>query len=432
MIFNLLDTAAGSFAAPYAAFLVLRLFLPLRGKRWAAPLLYAGCALLSWTAVYVGDPVNILGILPVFLAVVLFCCAGSLLQRCSVFLIFSAFSLALSALIDSSLCLNPAFWNLWGSFMRWGFLRLSVWAAVCCALRRAAPKRGYELPQKLWILVDLLTIAPFATVLITVALKDGGIGRAGLADLLLLLVALFTSFGLLWAVAVLARQQELEQAARFFEMNRLYYRNLEQEQFQVRRLRHDMANHLQTMAALPEPELQSYIGELIGSSSFSHGKAFCENRVVNIVLSSKAALMEQNKISADMKLFVPQELPLENTDLCALFANSLDNAVEACRKLPEEKRRISVRARVEKGLFVLRVQNPENETGHWKNGLPATTKPNAEKHGFGLSGIRKIAEQYGGSAEITEQSGLFTLLVYFPVPKPPEKKTNTDLEKPER
>ena len=169
-VFNVLDSVAGGFAAPYAAFLVLRMFLPVREKRWAGPLLYSGCTLLSWMAIYVGDPVNILGILPVFCAVVLLCCTGPVPQRFSVFLIFSSFTLALSALIDSFLYNNPAVsltvWKLVGSFMRWGFLRLAVWLAAYFALRKFAPKRGYELPQKLWVLVDLLTLAPFSSVLI--------------------------------------------------------------------------------------------------------------------------------------------------------------------------------------------------------------------------------------------------------------------------
>lgn len=415
VIFNLLDAAAGSIAAPYAAFLVLQFFLPVREKRWTKPLLYAGCVLLSLHAIYVGDPVNILGILPAFLAVLLLCCGGSLLQRCSVFLIFSGFSLAFSALIDSFLLINPAVWELVGSFMQWGLLRLTVWLAVYFALRRSAPKRGYELPRNLWVLVDLLTLAPFAATLITVAMKEGGMARASLTDLLLLLVALLTSLGLLWAVAVLARQQELERATRFYEMNRLYYRNLEQEQFQVRRLRHDMANHLQTMSGLPEPELRKYLGELIRSPAMEHSCRFCENSVVNIVMASKEAAMKQNGISTEIEVSVPEGLPVQDADLCAVFANSLDNAVEACAKLPEDRRKISVRARTEKGLFVLQIRNSAGGNPVWKDGMPVTTKRNAEAHGLGIAGIREIAARYGGSTEITEKGGQFSLLVFFPL-----------------
>mgnify|MGYP000846013219 FL=1 len=409
--FNIMDFISGFAAAPYVGSLVLRLFLPVREKRWARPLLYAGCALLSLQAIYVGDPVNILGILPVFFFIVFLCCGGPFLQRLSVSLIFSGFSLSFSALVDSFLHDDPALWMAVGSFMKWGVLRLAVWLAVYFALKRFAPEPEYGLPPKLWALVDMLTLAPFAATLITVALGD--MEARGVGDFLLLLVAQLTSFGLLWAVTVLARQQKLEQEKSFYEMNRMYYRNLEQEQFQVRRLRHDMANHLQTMSALPGPKLRAYLDDLIRSPAMEHMRRYSENRVVNIVLSSKEAVMEQKKIAAEIETSVPQKLPVHDADLCALFANSLDNAIEACEKLPENRRRVSVRARADKGLFVLQVQNSADGKSAWRNGLPVTTKQEPQAHGFGLAGIRKIAARYGGSMEITEDGTQFTLLVYF-------------------
>lgn len=153
---------------------------------------------------------------------------------------------------------------------------------------------------------------------------------------------------------------------KLYEMNRLYYRNLEQEQFQVRRLRHDMANHLQTMSGLPEPEMREYLNNIINSPALEHARRFCENNVVNIVLASKASIMEQRKIDMDIEISVPSEIPVQNVDLCAVFANSLDNAIEACEKLPDDQRKVTVKARTDKGLFVMRVQNPYSGKATWK------------------------------------------------------------------
>jgi len=232
------------------------------------------------------------------------------------------------------------------------------------------------------------------------------------------LVVTLSSFGLLWAVVVLARQQKLEQEKSFYEMNRVYYQNLEQQQFQVRRLRHDMANHLQAMSAMPEPGLREYLAGLLHSPAMEHTQKFCENSVVNIVLASKEAIMEENKISVDIKASLPHKLPVQDVDLCAVFANSLDNAIEACIKLPEDQRNISLKARTDKGLFVLQVQNPLCGKTVWQNGIPVTTKDNLEVHGFGLAGIREIAVRYGGSMEITTDETCFTLLVYLPIHQP--------------
>lgn len=405
IVLRILDYACG-FVAPYMLLISLEQFFPVREKRWAKPLLYAGCWLFVGMIIYVGDRANLPGALIPFGLAVFLCCEGNWLQCLSITLIFASLGLSFNALVDSSFFL----WDV--SY----YLRLMLWLGVYLLLRRFAPKQEYNLPPRLWILIDTLTLTPFAATLITVLLSHD-IDRLSdnIQGGLLLLVVTLSSFGLLWAVAVLAGQQKLEQEKSFYEMNRIYYRNLEQEQFQVRRLRHDMANHLQTMSGLSGDELRVYLNSLITSPAMDHARRFCENHVVNIVLSSKLAIMEQSKIHTDMEVSVPPKIPIQDVDLCAIFANSLDNAVEACKKLPEAQRRVLIRARTDKGLFVMKVQNPFNEAVNFQNGLPVTTKPDQRSHGFGLASIREIAARYGGTAEIIEKEGQFTLLAYFPL-----------------
>lgn len=135
--------------------------------------------------------------------------------------------------------------------------------------------------------------------------------------------------------------------------------------------------------------------------------------MVNVVLAAKQQLMEQKEITTDFSVTLPAKLPIETVDLCAVFANSLDNAIEACEKLSADQRRIIIKARADKGLFVLQVQNPIKEKTIEGNGLFATTKQNVKNHGFGLNSIREIAGRYTGSVNITTDNGQFTLLTYL-------------------
>lgn len=398
---------AGLFSGFFTAFLVMLIveqFLPVRKKLWGKPVLYLGCFLLADMAIYVGDPVNLPGALLGFGFTVFLCCEGTWLQRLSLTLILSSIGFSLNALVDSLFLLYSI-----------DLLKCFLWLAVCLALRRFAPKQEYNLPAQLWALVDVLTLTPLTATFITVILGNEEGGSREPRVYLLLPVVTLTSIGLLWAVVVLARQQKLEQEKSFYEMNRMYYRNLEQEQFQVRRLRHDMANHFQTMSALPEPELRDYLNGLIHSPAMEHTHRFCENRIVNIVLASKTAIMEQHHIRVKTEISMPQKVPIQDADLCALFANGLDNAIEACEKLREEQRNILVKARTDKGLFALKVQNSAGEKTVLEDGIPITTKRDKHSHGFGLAGIREIAARYGGAVEITQGKGMFTLLVYFPL-----------------
>lgn len=392
------------FISPIFTLFVVEWFLPIRNKRWAKPLLFLGCWFYTGMIIFVGDPVNLPGTLLGFGAVVFFCCEGTWLQRFSITLILSSLGLSFSALADSYF---P--FDLFHSF------RLIFWLVVFLALKRFAPKQEYHLPSRLWGLVDVLTLTPFAATLITVLMGDPDGQGNEMQDIFLLPVVTLSSFGLLWAVVVLAHQQKLEQEKNFYQLNLLNYQNLEQEQFQVRRLRHDMANHLQTMSALPENELREYLGQLLQSPAMTNSRRFSGNGVINAVLGAKQPIMEQKRIIAEYSVAVPAKLPVDGIDLCAVLANSLDNAIEACDRLPEDQRKIVMKARADKGMFVLQVQNPIHEQPIKKNGLLTTSKLSAEAHGFGLASIQEIARRYGGSMSITTENGQFTVFLYLPL-----------------
>lgn len=123
-------------------------------------------------------------------------------------------------------------------------------------------------------------------------------------------------------------------------------------------------------------------------------------------------------------------------NICALYANALDNAVEACMKLEEDKRIITLKSKAQKGLFCLEVRNPvlnSSENTHEnipsdsakqdfiKSNLtksyliPQTSKSDKANHGFGLKGIKEIAERYHGSLELQSANGIFDLFLYIPL-----------------
>ncbi|WP_300587403.1 ATP-binding protein [uncultured Oscillibacter sp.] len=139
-------------------------------------------------------------------------------------------------------------------------------------------------------------------------------------------------------------------------------------------------------------------------------RILCENEVANIVLASKAEAMDQAGLVGDFAVSLPQTLSVADTDLCALLGNALDNAMEAA--LQAEDKRITVRCRVDKGLFMLRVENAV--AGEVRPDL-VTTKADKSAHGFGLPGMREIAQRCGGSLETRAEGGRFELVACIPL-----------------
>lgn len=186
----------------------------------------------------------------------------------------------------------------------------------------------------------------------------------------------------------------------------------------MRRLRHDLRNHLTALQGLlargQTKAADDYLKQLLDSAALHGRRRLCENETADIVLSAKAQAMEQAGVNARFGVSLPKELPLAPTDLCALLGNALDNALEAARRTPEGW--VSVRARADKGLLMLRVENsapglPVRE----KTGRFATTKADKSAHGFGLAGMEEIARRCGGTLEAKAEEGRFALTVCIPL-----------------
>ena len=109
--------------------------------------------------------------------------------------------------------------------------------------------------------------------------------------------------------------------------------------------------------------------------------------------------MEEKGISFDCDFHYPQKGELNAFDLSIILNNALANAVEASEGEP--RREIMLTSRLVKNMYIIEVANAFSGSLHIDvpDGLPLTTKTE-EGHGFGLPGIRHVARNYYGEAEI--------------------------------
>ena len=178
---------------------------------------------------------------------------------------------------------------------------------------------------------------------------------------------------------------------------------------EVNTLRHDLKNHLlciseyirlqQTNAAM------EYIEKLTGQVKKELPYHMMTNSVaVNAILDLKKLVCDENQI--DIKYFVLEELPkIDETDLCVILANLLDNAIEAASK--EEKRQIRLSMEIIGNYFRIVVQNQIAESVLKNNKELGTTKKNRKIHGFGLQSVEDAVERNDGMSNFSEENGWF-------------------------
>ena len=391
----------------------LERYVTFRKAWWAKPLAFLAYWGVAGTIIFVGDWGNLPYSIAAFFIGMLLAGGDGVLKTVTVCVMFSSLTFAYNAWIDSFFA-----------------------AVLFLVTKYFAPEKDYELSPALWKLLLEVSLIPLGIVVVVVLGSPVDTNRIPNPTMyvILLFLAMAAFLGLLGMVSALARQRKLEQQSMFAEMNQAYYEAMEQQHFEIRRLRHDMANHLQALAGLSDGQRDAYIREMLEGNAMAHTLNYCVDATVNVVLTSKEALMRQKGICPDWKLDIPDTLPYQKADVCALFANALDNAAEACEayrknvKYPDGKcadgecadgkLTVTLDARFRKGMLVVSVKNPMEETesskGIFQPGmLPKTTKQDKKNHGLGLRSIREIVERYHGTMEIRMGERQFELFFYL-------------------
>lgn len=454
-VITLLWTAAPGLlmAAPYFLLIMLASYLVYRSvacliqvkkKWWSRGMVFFGSWLIISMIIFMGDFANLPPTFLIFMGCVWFGCEGSGLKRFTIGLMMANTIFAFNGFHDNVVAALIYYSGLYRIHVidryESSVLRFLFALALYLGIRHHRPETDFELGRELWKLLLMLALSPIGIVLSLILLRSPyytygtSAGRGAIiADAVLFLVAVLSFVGLLRAVLVLERQQKLEQEHLLEEQKRRYYEAMEGQQFEIRRLKHDLANHLQVLLALPEERRTGYIEGMLDNPAFAKVLGYSGDATVNAVLTAKESLMRQKEISFYVKVDIPEELPLEKADICALFANGLDNAMEACEKLPREKREVNLTARTGKGMLAVCVKNPyavgaaeEQDAGRRGNTaeeqgetaaktILRTTKKDTANHGYGLRSIREVVKKYDGNMEIEREEGQFTLFCYLPL-----------------
>lgn len=366
---------------------------PRNGRFWRV-LLFLTLAGSTGMVIWIGAP-NLLYTLPAFFALFLLSTRGDRIGRVAVCIILFCLEMSVCALLDTYVeRINRN--ALYDVLVR--LARPLVFGPLWLLLRRRLPREPVVLSRRLWKLVLGLAAMPLCALIAVVLLP----------------FVFLTSLVLLFAILILADHERLEQANRLAGLREVYYQGLRQQETQVRRLRHDLRNHLTAVRGFLEQGDEQgaigYLDQIAGSPALRGTRRLCENEAANAVLTAKAEAMEREGVAADFAVFLPRDLPVADMDLCALLGNALDNAIEGSRGAGE--RRITIRCKADKGLFMLRV---ENTLGGAVQPDLATTKTDKAAHGFGIPGMREIAERYGGTLDAGVRDNGFELVVCLPL-----------------
>ena len=141
------------------------------------------------------------------------------------------------------------------------------------------------------------------------------------------------------------------------------------------------------------------------------------NRVLDVLLTSKSLICVDEHILLTCYADAKQLNFMDAMDLCSIFGNTIDNAIEYERTVENpEERLIKVYVGTRGAFLLIRVQNCCDVPVDLAGGTPTTTKADKQLHGFGLKSVRLCAEKYGGNLRLSQENGWFIVTILIPLP----------------
>ena len=211
-------------------------------------------------------------------------------------------------------------------------------------------------------------------------------------------------------------QQEIAISEVQYQAEQIYYESANQSLQDIEKNREWYQEQLQEIYHMIKQgesvdKIQSVLNQSTEYLQGTQLKRYCENAVVNAILMIKTAEAAEKEIQFCTECSVPEEIGISVIDLCSLFTNMIDNAIEASEKLSSESRRISMKAGIRGNYLIIKTENSYTGRILKEGGHIITSKKDKANHGYGIRLIEQIAKEYQGNVDIQTEESMFKMTV---------------------
>jgi sensor histidine kinase regulating citrate/malate metabolism len=191
--------------------------------------------------------------------------------------------------------------------------------------------------------------------------------------------------------------------------SQVHLETLQESQEKTIMYRHDMRHHLNLIDTFLEDDnktaARKYIAEVEKTIQGAVVEKYCSNYTVNLLLSFYLAKAKNDQIKVQTQIVLPEETTVSDMDLCVIFSNAIENALNACLQIPDiSDRAIQIVCYVKNNKLFIQITNSCQGAVLFDNGLPLSTE---ENHGLGTKSIAAVAQKYGGVYSFQAEDGFF-------------------------
>ncbi len=201
------------------------------------------------------------------------------------------------------------------------------------------------------------------------------------------------------------------------------YNQALKKEIDTRKYRHDMVNHLVYIQDILNRyqvyDAQKYLAGILGGFKKIQSSYYViGNEMVDTIMNYFFGMLP-NSVSIDIRGKCPVNLDMEDTDICTIFSNLMQNAVEELTENNMENAHIIIEIYKGKQYVEYQIKNSLfseiKEIDDYKNKFPKSHKQDKKNHGIGMVNVKEAVERNRGKFEWSQKDGYFCVSVVLPI-----------------
>ncbi|MDE6672444.1 MAG: GHKL domain-containing protein [Ruminococcus sp.] len=402
-------------------FMVIGCFLDIRQKLPVKVVAYGLCILIANIVIFANDITNIIGVLIGFILFTFILYQDIWICKLSAVIILYPMIVSINYLAqDTGMQIYFYIIRKWelntenifiSTLIHTISLAIApvIWFSIWQILKRRNIKSISLLNTKMWLMIDGVCLSVFIAVLVTLNFmpENSWMGYP------ICLSGIITIFACLYLTLYIADSILTEYQLQTMKKKHKYYEEKLQEEERVRSIYHDMKNHLLVLENQSGTDYAKEIAkklrmEISDYEDYIH----TGSDILDVIIKEKSRMARENNIDFSVTVDFSGVYFIEPLDISTIFGNSIDNALEATGKLPEEYRAVIIKAGIVHSFVMIVIENTCPDVPEEKS---KTTKDDKFLHGFGIGNIKKTVEKYNGEYTSDCKDRKYILKILIPV-----------------
>ena len=225
-----------------------------------------------------------------------------------------------------------------------------IFYLFCLLSGKVCSASNIVLPYKMWVPILLIPFASITGMAYTSYLATNStlpISEANMIQFPILVLFLSVNILVFYLYGKLSElvQEKVDKA--LFEqqlhLQETHYEALINAHEQIRSIRHDIKNHIGTISYLAakyhNSEIEQYLTDLSQQIGETDKTVYTGNSGIDAITSLKLTEAGKQGIKITESILIPKDLDISFAEAVILLGNLFDNAIEACIKIREKKRK---------------------------------------------------------------------------------------------